>query len=113
MKRKVGIILAICLIVAFIIGKCSEKPRIVSSITTMDTAYITVLVPKWDTYNVEQLKEKLIQMCLEDEFSEIKLRTEDKPAAESFHISVYTSAKNLDEGKEFLYFKCENMAPVM
>ena len=113
MKKKVGIIVAILLIVAFVIGKYSEKPRIVSSITTMNTAYITVLVPKWDTYNVEQLKEKLIQMCLEDEFSEIKLRTEDKPAAERLYISVYTSEADLTKGKEFMNLKWENLAPVM
>lgn len=113
MKKKVGIILAICLIVGVIIGKCSEKPRIVSCITAMDTAYITVLVPKWDTYNVDQLKQELIQLCLEDGFAQMKLAAEDKPMAERFYISVYTSARNLDEGKEFLYFKCENLAPVM
>ena len=97
MKKKVGIILAICLIAAVIIGKCSDKPRIVSSITTMDTAYITVLVPRWNIYNVEQLKEKLIQMCLEDEFLEIKL----------------TSESDLTKGKEFMNLKWENLAPAM
>ena len=113
MKKKVGIILAICLIAAVIIGKCSEKPRIVSSITTMDTAYITVLVPRWNIYNVEQLKEKLIQMCLEDEFLEIKLRAEDKPAAKRFYISVYTSESDLTKVKEFMNLKWENLAPAM
>lgn len=113
MKRKVGVVLAICLIAGVIIGKCSEKPRIISCITAMDTAYITVLVPKWNIYHVDKLKQELIRMCLEDEFREIKLSTEDKPAAGKIFISVYISESDLAKGKEFMNLRWENPAPVL
>ena len=105
MKKKWRMLGGICIILVLIFVNIPQKPRIISSITTFDTAYLTILVDKFETRNVEKLKDKILQMCREDAFENIKLQTEDKPMAQNFHISVYTSRKDLESGIPFLTIK--------
>lgn len=107
MKKKywMGII---CLAAAAILC-CShlsyKKPKLISSITVMDMAYLTVLVDKKDGKDVEKLETMLLEMCENDSFEEIKLQTEDKPMPKRFQISVYISEKDLERGNVFLTIK--------
>ena len=105
MKKKWRMLGGICIILVLIFANIPQKPRIISSITTFDTAYLTIFVDKFETRNVEKLKDKILQMCREDAFENIKLQTEDKPMVQNFHISVYTSRKDLESGIPFLTIK--------
>ena len=105
MRKKWSIICIIGLIVGMILGNLPQKPKLISSITTMDTAYLTILVDKREAENVEKLKEKLLQMCREDSFEEMKLSTKERPLAENLCITVYTSRKDLNEGNPFVTIK--------
>lgn len=102
MIKKWCVICSICIIVGVTFVNMPQKPKLVSSITTLDTAYLTILVNKRETKNVEKLEEKLLQMCREDDFDNIKLHTEDKPAAKKWHISVYSSQRDLEKGNRCL-----------
>lgn len=107
MIKKVGFIFTILLLGLVILWSKEQKPKIVSSITTMDRAYLTILVDKRDTKNLEKLEEKILKMCREDSFEEIKLQTDDKPMAKKLHIFVYSSKKDLEKGVNFLTIKNE------
>lgn len=95
-------ICVICVIVVIIFVNMPQRPKIISSITTLDTAYLTILVDKSETGNIKKLEEKLLQMCKEDSFENIKLQTEDKPLEKKLHISVYTSNYALKKGIPYL-----------
>lgn len=105
MTKKASLICIICIIVALIFVSIPQKPRIISSITTFDTAYLTILVDKKEMKNIEKLEAKILQMCREDAFENIKLQTEDKPMVQNFCISVYTSKKDLEKGIPFFTIK--------
>lgn len=105
MIKKWKLFLGICIIAAFFSCNLSQKPKLISSITTMDTAYLTILVNRLETKDVEQLESKILQMCKEDAFENIKLQTEDKPMAQNVHISVYASKADLENGSPFLIIK--------
>ena len=107
MKRKIWIIGSICLIVWLGLLIIPRKPKLVSSITTMETAYLTILVDQVELFQVEKLKHKLVKMCKEDTFTEIKLHTEGKSLPKRLHISVYTGGRALRAGKEAFAFTYE------
>ena len=107
MRKKIWIICSICLIVGTCLLIVPRKPKLISSITTMNTAYLTILVDRVEMFNVEKLKNKLIQMCKEDAFTEIKLYTEERSLPKRLHISVYTNARALKTGRMELYFTYE------
>ncbi len=105
MARKWKIICVICIIVCVIFSNLPQKPRLISSITSFDTTYLTILIDKRETENIKKLEEKIIKMCREDLFDNMKLQTEEKPLAKRLHISVYTSKTNLEKGTPFLIIK--------
>ena len=105
MKKKCGIICTICIIAGIGLVNIPQKPKLISSITTMDTAYLTILVDKRDSKNVEKLKEKLLKMCIEDSFEEMKLQTKERPLAENLWITVYISKRDLEAGNPFVTIK--------
>ncbi len=92
------VICTICIIVGAFFLKIPQKPKLINSITTMDTAYLTILADEAETKNLEKLKEKIIYLCETDGFKEIKLQTDDKVPAKKYYISVYSSEKDLKEG---------------
>ena len=100
--KKWGIISTICLIACLGILMTPKKPKLISSITTKETAYLTILVDKRDVLDVNKFREKLIQMCIEDSFEEIKLQTEEKPLEKRLFISVYTSKKDMENGNSYM-----------
>lgn len=51
MKKKWRMLGGICIILVLIFANIPQKPRIISSITTFDTAYLTILVDKFETRN--------------------------------------------------------------
>ena len=102
MAKKGFLICTICIVIGIIFVNMPQKPKLVSSITTMDTAYLTILVDERETKNLEQLKKKIIHLCKTDGFKEMKLQTDDKEAVKKYYISVYIDEKKLEEGKEYL-----------
>lgn len=98
MRKKRRIALLALLMAGLLIGNGRRRPRLISSITTLDTAYLTILVDPEDAEDVENLKEKLLEMCREDQFSGIKLHTEGKQEPQTYYFRIYTSEKKLKEG---------------
>lgn len=100
-KVKWGLFL-ILLGFVFLIGGVPQRPRLVNSITTGKTAYLTVLVDERDTKDKERLEEKILKMCREDTFLGIKLKAEGKKAAEKYYIKVYIGKEALERGEAYL-----------
>lgn len=98
--KKWLVICTICIIAGGFFVNIPQKPKLISSITTMDTAYLTILVDKTETKNLEELKKKIIYLCKTDGFKEIKLKTDDKESVKKYYISIYTGEKELEEGRE-------------
>lgn len=84
-----------------------KRPRLVSSITSGDTAYLTVMVDVRESEDTKKLEAKLWRMYREDSFAGIKLQAEGKTAAKHCFMKVYKGKKALEEGKEYLLF-CED-----
>ena len=104
MKRKWKVFWAICIIVCLTIVIFPQKPKLMSNITTLDTAYLTILVDKREIENIKKLEMKLLRMCKEDQFDFIKLQTEDRDLPENLHISVYASKEDLEKGQNCVTF---------
>ncbi len=98
MKKKWSVIGFICIILTLIFVNMPQKPRMISSVTTFDTAYLTILVDKKEMLNIKKLEEKILKMCKEDLFDEMKLNTEDRSLPENLHISIYTGKSELQKG---------------
>lgn len=105
MRKIVGFICTICIALGVAFWNIPHEPKIVSSITTMETAYLSIVVDPREVKDVEKLKEKILQMCREDSFENIKLHAEDKAMAKRLYISVYTSMNNLENGIVSLIIK--------
>lgn len=102
MKKVTWGILVTLTIVLLLIGNVPKRPRLVNSINSGETAYLTVLVDKRETKDQEKLEEKILKMCREDSFSGIKLQAEDKEPVKKYYIKVYRGEKALEEGKEYI-----------
>ena len=89
MKRKFVVLITFCIIVILFYVNYPNEPKIISNITTLDTAYLTILVDKRELRNIKKLEEKLLNLCKEKQFEEINI-----------YISVYTSQKDLKEGTQ-------------
>lgn len=105
MAKKWGILCVMCISFVLIFTKSVQKPRLVSSITTFDTAYLTILVNGFEFTNVEKLEKKLVFMCQEDAFENIKLHAEDKSIPKNWHITVYSCMRDLENGENGVYIK--------
>lgn len=70
-----------CLLVLCFFSPFLKEPKLVSSIVSMDTAYLTVLADEREVRDEEKFREKIYKMCLEDDFGEIKLWTEKRTSA--------------------------------
>ena len=105
MNKKRWIFLIICCIVCVWLVKTHQKPKIISSVTTFDTTYLTILVDRFETKDAKQLEEKLLKMCMEDTFENMKLQTEDKQLSEKLNIVVYYSHRELEKGVPYLTIK--------
>lgn len=81
-----------------------RRPRLVSSITSGDTAYLTVMVDVNEAEDAEKLEAKLWEMYRADSFSGIKLQAEGKAEAKYCCMKVYRGKKALEDGKEYLMF---------
>ena len=99
MTKKWGILSILCISCVLIFAKFVQKPKLVSSITTFDTAYLTILVNRFDFINAEKLEKKLIFMCKEDGFENIKLYAEDKCIPKNWYIMVYSDMRDLENGE--------------
>lgn len=107
LPKKWFVICTICIVTGMIFVNRPQRPRLISSITTMETAYLTILVDEAEITDLEKLKKKIIHLCKIDGFQEIKLQTEDRVPAKRYYISIYISENDLKEGKEYLTFKLE------
>lgn len=107
MKRKWRIICIICIIVLLISLKMGQEPKLVTCITTMNKAYLTIVVNPIEFVNVEKMEEKIAWMCKNDAFETIKLRSDDKEGIKHWYIMVYSSKANLEKGKNGHIIKFE------
>ena len=107
MDKKWGILCVLCISCALIFAKSVQKPKLVSSITVFDTAYLTILVNPFDFINVEKLEKKLVFMCKEDAFENIKLYAEDKSIPKYWHMMVYSCMQDLENGENGVCIKFE------
>ena len=105
MERKWKVFWAICIIVCLTIVIFPQKPKLISNITTLDTAYITILVDKRELRNIKKLENELLKMCIEDTFEGMKLNTENRTRPENLHISVYAGRGDLKKGIVAYVFK--------
>ena len=107
MDKKKRILCVLCISCALIFAKFVQKPKLVSSITAFDTAYLTILVNPFDFINVEKLEKKLVFMCKEDAFENIKLYAEDKTIPSNWNIMVYSCMRDLKNGENGVCIKFE------
>ena len=105
MRKKWIIFCAILMAAGTIIVNRPHKPRLISHITTLDTSYLTILVDVREIGNREKLEEKILKMCREDTFDSIKLWTEDRERTSRWNISVYSSRRELEDGKAVMTIK--------
>jgi hypothetical protein len=105
MKRKYKILVAILVIVSIVQINIPHKPKLISNVTTLDTAYMTILVDKSEIKNIKKLEEKLLQMCREDSFDEMKLHTAEHSLAERLVFTIYVSKLDLKMGKPYITIK--------
>lgn len=104
MKKSWKILIVAVMIAGALWLDIPDRPKLISSITSGDTIYLTVLVDQKETENAEKLEAKLWKMYGEDSFSGIRLQTEGKTAAKNCCMKVYRGKKALEEGKEYLMF---------
>ena len=105
MRKYVALFITICIIVCFIFYNYPKDPQVISSITTMDTVYLTILVNQREARNRKKLEEKIIEMCKTDSFDSIKLWTGEKNIISRWNISVYSSRRELKKGTAFMIIK--------
>ena len=87
-----------CIFVVAILVKVMHEPKLVSCITTMDHAYLTILANPLEFVDVEKLEEKIVRMCKEDNFDNMKLQTEERAFVKRWDIMVYSSKCNMQKG---------------
>ena len=66
MRKKLGIICTICVVVGILIYKTPQSPQIVTSVRSLDCMYLTVLVNSSEKRNMEKLEQKVRSLCEED-----------------------------------------------
>lgn len=93
MSKKIGIICTICIFIGIIFYKMSFEPQIVTSVSTIDRVYITILVNPSEIINLEKLEEKIVEMC-EKRFEE-----------RNYDIQVYPGKIALKNGCAILHIK--------
>ena len=98
MLKKLGKICIISIIVVVMFGRFLKQPKLVTCITTMDQAYLTILVNPLEVINVEKLEEKISWMCKNDAFETIKFRTKEREPIKCWHVTVYTSRYAMEKG---------------
>ena len=105
MGRKLGIICTICIFVGIISYKMPFKPKIVTSVTSLDDVYLTILVNRSEIRNIEKLEEKILKMCREDAFEHKMYQKEETFEETNYKIRVYDSKRALKLGKPVLEIK--------
>ncbi len=105
------VLLIVCTTLAvvgmFVYRNLPKEPKLISSITVMDTTYLTILADKTFIENEQMLEECILRMCMEDTFENIKLNTQDRQLTNNLHISVYLSKKDLESGRPYMIIKNE------
>lgn len=102
MRRKWGIICTFFIIICINLWNVQQKPKIVSCITTMDTAYLTVLARGSCLEDKETVAQEIIESCRKNAFENIVLVSDKAEYPRSLYISVYKNEKQLKEGKEWM-----------
>lgn len=109
MRKKWWIIGIFFVIFVINILNMRQKPKVVSSITTMDTIYMTVLANGRYFAAKEAVAQEVVEMCKEVAFEDIKLSAESGEEAKIFYITVYRNQWQLDAGKAWITIRY-NMA---
>lgn len=102
MRKKWWTISIIFIIFWIIIVNMEQKPKVVSSITTMDTTYLTVLVNGGYFATKEAVAQEIVEMCKENAFEDIKILTRTGEDPRTFYITVYRSRRRMNEGKAWM-----------
>ena len=90
MLKKWGIICTICVVVGIVAYKTPIKPKIVTSVRSLDSVYLTILVNLSEKRNLEKLEETIRELCEEDVTS---------------YVSVFDSKWALRYGQPVLQIK--------
>ena len=99
MLKKWGIASAIGIFLMCTFFYFSQPPKLVSCITDLDQAYLTVLVNPLEFVNLDRLEKKIVFLCVEDGFENMRLYTEGKAVPKEWHIKVYSCRNDLKMGK--------------
>lgn len=95
----------ICLIGCLCLINVQKKPKLVSSITSLDTAYLTILVEQWFAGNKEETAKEIVEMCRQNAFTNIRLISEGKDYPRTLFISVYKTEKQMKRGSLWMSIK--------
>ena len=93
---------SICIFVVIISYKLPLKPKIITNVTTLDHVYLTILVNRSETKNIEKLEEKILKMCREDAFGHKMCQNEETFEKTIYRIQIYHSRKDLKRGNPIL-----------
>lgn len=104
MRKKWGIVCAILVICGISLCSVWKKPKIVNCITTMDTAYITVLWNDRGLADKEKAAETVIELCKKNAFQELKLSEETQKNIGTYYITIYKSVRQMKRGKNWITF---------
>lgn len=102
MGKKLWIISTICIFVVIISYKLPLKPKIITNVTTLDHVYLTILVNRSETKNIEKLEEKILKMCREDAFGHKMCQNEETFEKTIYRIQIYHNRKDLKRGNPIL-----------
>jgi hypothetical protein len=100
--KRLWIISTICIFVVIISYKLPLKPKIITNVTTLDHVYLTILVNRSETKNIEKLEEKILKMCREDAFGHKMCQNEETFEKTIYRIQIYHSRKDLKRGNPIL-----------
>ena len=116
MRKKLGITCTILLICLICLYEVLQKPKIVSCITTMDTAYLTVIANGHFFSDKNKFALEIVEMCKENTFDDIKLSTQSGIYPSKLYITVYRRKEQMDGGSVWMtivYNSSENAIKVL
>lgn len=112
--RKKSEILCVILVICMICIYCyRQNPKIVNCITTMDTAYLTVVMRGSWFAEKEETAWKIIDMCENNGFEDIKFSIKSRENLAAFYVTVYKTTYQMDRGKQWMIIRYNRIEKAM
>ena len=109
-KKNKGFAVMIIILGSLIIG-CNKyeckKPKLVSSISSMNHEYCTIIIYKRSVQNKIELVRLLVEMCKDNDFENIKFATDVRGYPSCLSLSVYLTEKDFQKGKQYVNIRYE------